>query len=54
MKIIKRFLSLGLLLAFVPAPALASSLVVDLSSNQIEITTNFTGTNLLLFGAVDQ
>ena len=54
MKIVKRLLSLGLLLAFVPTPALASSLVVDLSSNQIEITTNFTGTNLLLFGAIDR
>ncbi len=55
MKIFRHFIILGLLLA--PAPAVAfssSSLVVDLSSNQIEIKTDFTGTNLLLFGAIDR
>ena len=35
-----------------PAPALASeTLVVDLSSDEVAITTGFTGTELLLFGA---
>ncbi len=51
---IKRLLSAFLMVSFAPASALASALVVDLSSNQIEITTNFTGTNLLLFGAIDR
>ncbi|NKB20412.1 MAG: hypothetical protein GKS01_07935 [Alphaproteobacteria bacterium] len=55
MKTIKQLLCLCFLTIFVPAHAVASSsLVVDLSSNQIEITTDFTGTNLLLFGAIDR
>lgn len=44
----------GLLLAAVSAGAAsAAPLVADLSSRQIRITTGFTGTNLLLFGATD-
>lgn len=37
----------------VVAPVAANPLVADLSSRQIEITTGFTGTSLLLFGAID-
>jgi uncharacterized protein (TIGR02186 family) len=40
----------GHALAAIPSPA---PLIVDLSSNRIDITTGFAGTNLLLFGAVD-
>jgi uncharacterized protein (TIGR02186 family) len=50
-------ISLGSLLAAlpgaVPTSVLAAPLVVDLSSKQIRITTGFTGTSLLLFGATD-
>ena len=49
-----RFVLLGLVFALSPASALSSSLVVDLSSNQIEIKTDFTGTSLLLFGAIER
>lgn len=36
------------------APARAEPLVADLSSHLIRITSSFTGTELLLFGAVDE
>src|SRR3546814_10410317 len=36
-----------------PAPA-DSPLITDLSSHLIAITSNFTGTDLLLFGAIDE
>ncbi len=43
-----------LLWAAPPAPALAADrLVVDLSSDEVAITTGFTGTELLLFGVKD-
>ena len=47
--------SLGLLLVALPAPQVESSapLVADLSEHLIQITTDFTGTDVLLFGAVD-
>ncbi|MBT5047010.1 MAG: TIGR02186 family protein [Rhodospirillaceae bacterium] len=42
------------LLAGAAGPAMAApALVADLSRDQIEITTSFTGTRLLLFGATD-
>ena len=42
----------ALLWATAPAPALASeTLVVDLSRDEVAISTGFTGTELLLFGA---
>ena len=34
------------------SPALSRQLVADLSSDEVSITTDFTGQNLLLFGAV--
>jgi uncharacterized protein (TIGR02186 family) len=50
-------IGLGALLIAVSAPVSvaisAAPLVVDLSSKQIRITTGFTGTSLLLFGATD-
>lgn len=36
-----------------PQTARAQSLIADLSSHHVAITTGFTGANLLLFGAVD-
>jgi uncharacterized protein (TIGR02186 family) len=42
------FLSLG------TAPARAQALIADLSSHLIAITTGFTGTEVLLFGAVEE
>ncbi len=46
---------LALLLVSAPAPQLESAtpLVADLSDHLIAITTDFTGTDVLLFGAVD-
>ena len=43
----------GLAQSLFAAPAAATPLVADLSSRQIEITTGFTGTSLLMFGAID-
>ena len=40
-------------LAPIPAAVSAPPLVADISSKQISITTSFTGTKLLLFGAID-
>jgi uncharacterized protein (TIGR02186 family) len=45
-------LSLSILVN-VPLPARAQSLVADLSSHLIAVTTGFSGANLLLYGAVD-
>lgn len=42
-----------LLTAFATAPARADLLVTDLSEYQIAIRSNFTGTQILLFGAVE-
>lgn len=41
------------LLALTPGPARATELVADLSQHQINISTGFRGTELLLFGAAD-
>jgi uncharacterized protein (TIGR02186 family) len=38
---------------WMPAPARAQALIADLSSHLIAITTGFTGTEVLLFGAVE-
>lgn len=43
----------GLAPSLFAVSAAAKPLVADLSSRQIEITTGFTGTSLLLFGATD-
>jgi len=46
-----------LLLAFAPAAALAADqepLVADMSQSTISITSSFTGTEILLFGAVEE
>lgn len=41
------------LFLLLPAPALAQALVADLTSHLIAITTGFTGTEVVLFGAVE-
>lgn len=46
--------SLLLLAAFGAAPAAAESLVVTLSTNRVEISSNFTGTAVALFGAIER
>ncbi|RED53884.1 TIGR02186 family protein [Aestuariispira insulae] len=48
-----RFLLALTLMLFLPLSARAESLVADLSEHMVAITTGFTGTELLLFGAVD-
>lgn len=47
------FLALGLAATAV-LPATAQSLVADMSESSISITSNFTGKDILLFGAVDE
>lgn len=42
------------ILAVVPAPSRAVGLVADLSSHMIGITTAFVGSNVLLYGALDE
>lgn len=52
----ERLFGLGLLAligALLPATTGAQGLVADISRHQIEISSRFTGTSLLLFGAVD-
>jgi uncharacterized protein (TIGR02186 family) len=44
---------LGILWAAVSLPAAATQLVADLSQHKINISTGFSGTELLLFGAAD-
>ncbi len=45
---------MGLLLSvFAPWPAHADQLVTDLSEHQISIRSNFTGTEILIFGAIE-
>lgn len=49
-------MAVGLALAMAraaAAPPETTGLVADISSHQIEITSNFSGTKLLLFGAID-
>lgn len=41
-------------LALLPLPALSRTLVADLSHHEIHIDSRFTGSNLLLFGAVEE
>ncbi|HSM97252.1 MAG TPA: TIGR02186 family protein [Rhizomicrobium sp.] len=45
---------LGLLLALLPAAACADDLVSGLSQDQIQITSNYTGSDLVVFGAIEQ
>jgi len=45
-------LALALIVAAVP-PALAERLVVSLSNHRVQITSNFVGENLVLFGTVE-
>ena len=47
-----RMLTVVLLLCFAP-PAKSQSLVADLSTREVAITTGFTGAELLLFGATE-
>jgi len=49
---IRLFITLLILLTASTSPVLARQLVADLSSDEVSITTDFTGQNLLLFGAV--
>ena len=51
----RRRLGLALLglLAFFPGPGRADTVVADLSSHSIAITTGFTGASVVLFGATD-
>lgn len=52
---VRLVLMLALLLAtLLPGRALAQELVADLSEHLVAITTGFAGTDVLLFGAVDQ
>jgi hypothetical protein len=44
----------ALIPGLVPSRAPAQPLVADLSSHLITITSSYTGTDLLLFGAVEQ
>ena len=46
-------LGLWLMLAVVPASAAPQRLVADLSQNNVEITSSYHGTELLLFGAFE-
>jgi uncharacterized protein (TIGR02186 family) len=45
---------LALLLAFWAAPAGGETLVTSLSSHQVQITSNYTGAQVVLFGAVER
>lgn len=49
----KQALLVGVLLLFSAAPALAQPLVADLTRHLVAITTGFTGTDVVLFGATD-
>ncbi|MGH6915289.1 MAG: TIGR02186 family protein, partial [Geminicoccales bacterium] len=52
--IVRQFLIvLGLALSFTP-PAKAEPLIADLSESVVKITTGFTGTKVLLFGAIEE
>ncbi|HTZ35841.1 MAG TPA: TIGR02186 family protein [Stellaceae bacterium] len=46
-------LAAGFCLALLPRPALPATVVADLSSHLIAITTGFTGASVVLFGATD-
>jgi len=45
---------LAILLALMPAAAGAENLVSGLSQDQIQITSNYTGSDLVVFGAIEQ
>ena len=45
--------TLAVAFGLAPAPALAQPLVADLSDHLVSITTGFTGTKVLLFGAIE-
>ncbi|MCG8542705.1 MAG: TIGR02186 family protein [Alphaproteobacteria bacterium] len=49
----RRMLTLFLALAAFAAPARAEPLIADLSESVVKITTGFTGTKVLLFGAIE-
>jgi len=50
----RRALLLTALLACAPCAAQAEDLVSGLSQDQIQITSNYTGTNIVVFGAIEQ
>lgn len=54
MKLRNRIISFGLLLCVSALPARAETLVTDLSQHVIEITSQFAGSELLLFGALER
>lgn len=45
---------IAVLLALIPAAAGAENLVSGLSQDQIQITSNYTGSDLVVFGAIEQ
>ncbi|WP_112663787.1 TIGR02186 family protein [Microvirga flavescens] len=47
-------MALALLLFFSPAAALAEALITTLSSHRVLITSNYTGTSIAVFGAVER
>jgi uncharacterized protein (TIGR02186 family) len=49
-----RAAALAFLLLLVPAAASAENLVAGLSQDQIQITSNYTGSDLVVFGAIEQ
>ena len=44
---------LGLALAGLAAPAAAKGIVADVDDHLVEITTDFAGQDILVFGAID-
>jgi uncharacterized protein (TIGR02186 family) len=49
-----RAVVLACLLALLPGAAMAENLVSGLSQDQIQITSNYTGSDLVVFGAIEQ
>src|SRR5262249_19136448 len=50
----RRLMLAALLAAAWPAPALAEKLVISVSDHRVLISSNFVGTELVLFGAIDE
>jgi len=50
----RQFAGLGALLLALAIPAHAEDLVSGLSQDQIQITSNYAGTNIVIFGAIEQ
>lgn len=50
----RSWLAALLVACLLPAPASAETLVTSLSSHQVQITSNYTGAQVVLFGAVEQ